>query len=121
MPKRSRCTASLCTCVDFPHPSDPSNVINGSRRMMSFLRRHCACKDVFQSSKEPATFNYQTSTATDGILALEVSLDVVSLEFGIYEILLAGETGAIVVFRGRTSSWKPRQVGPACAITRREI
>ncbi len=64
MPKRSRCPASLCTCVDFPHPSDPSNVINGSRRMMSFLRRHCACKGVFQSSKsqqssskEPATFN----------------------------------------------------------------
>jgi predicted RNA-binding protein with PUA-like domain len=49
--------------------------------MMSFLRSHCACKDVFQSSKEPATFNYQTSSATDGILALEVSLDVVSLEF----------------------------------------
>ncbi len=40
---------------------------------MSFLRRHCACKDVFQSSKEPATFNYQTSTATDGILAPQTS------------------------------------------------
>jgi len=65
---------------------------------MSFLRRRYACKDVFQSSKEPATFNYQTLSATDGILALEVSVDVVSLEFGIYEILLAGETGAIVVF-----------------------
>jgi hypothetical protein len=24
--------------------------MNGSRGMMSFLRRHCACKDVFQSS-----------------------------------------------------------------------
>jgi len=31
------------------------------------------------------------------ILLLEVSLDVVSLEFGIYEIVLAGETGTIFV------------------------
>jgi len=30
-------------------------------------------------------------------LALEVSLDVVSLEFGIYEIVLAGETGTVFV------------------------
>jgi hypothetical protein len=31
-------------------------------------------------------------------LLLEVSLDVVSLEFGIYEIVLAGETGANFLF-----------------------
>lgn len=33
-------------------------------------------------------------------LGLEVSLDVVSLEFEIYEIFLAGETGTIFVFVG---------------------
>jgi predicted RNA-binding protein with PUA-like domain len=60
--------------------------MNGSRGMMSLVRRHCACKDVFQSSKsqqpsskEPATFN--KPSATDALLELEVSLDVVSLEF----------------------------------------
>ena len=31
------------------------------------------------------------------IFGLEVSQDIVSLEFGIYEIVLAGETGAILV------------------------
>jgi predicted RNA-binding protein with PUA-like domain len=60
--------------------------MNGSGGMMSLVRRHCACKDVFQSSKsqqpsskEPATLN--KPSATDAILELEVSLDVVSLEF----------------------------------------
>src|SRR5438552_2221323 len=38
MPKRSRCPASLCTRVDFPHPSDPQNVINARRRILSFVR-----------------------------------------------------------------------------------
>ena len=32
------------------------------------------------------------------IFWLEVSLDVVSLEFGIYEIFLAGETGTVFLF-----------------------
>ena len=32
------------------------------------------------------------------LLVLEVSLDVVSLEFGTYEIVLARETGTILVF-----------------------
>jgi hypothetical protein len=31
-------------------------------------------------------------------LGLEVSLDIVSLEFGTYEIFLAGETGAVCLF-----------------------
>jgi predicted RNA-binding protein with PUA-like domain len=60
--------------------------MNGSRGMMSLVRRHCACKDVFQSSKsqqpsskESATFNKPSTT--DAMLELEVSLDVVSLEF----------------------------------------
>jgi predicted RNA-binding protein with PUA-like domain len=60
--------------------------MNGSRGMMSLVRRHCACKDVFQSSKsqqpsskEPETFI--KPSATGAILELEVSLDVVSLEF----------------------------------------
>jgi hypothetical protein len=35
--------------VDFPHPSDPSNVTNGSRGMISLVRSRCACKDVFQT------------------------------------------------------------------------
>src|SRR5436190_1143320 len=78
--------ASRCTCVDLPYPSEPSNVMNGSGGMMSLVRRHCACKGVFQSSKsqqpsskEPATFNKPSTT--DAMLELEVSLDVVSLEF----------------------------------------
>jgi len=60
--------------------------MNGSGGMMSLVRRHCACKGVFQSSKsqqpsskESATFNKPSTT--DAMLELEVSLDVVSLEF----------------------------------------
>src|SRR5438874_10210620 len=89
-PDFSSRAASRCTCVDLPHPSEPSNVMNGSRGMMSLVRRHCACKDVFQSSKsqqpsskEPATFNKPSTT--DAMLELEVSLD--GCELGIYEIL----------------------------------
>ncbi len=32
------------------------------------------------------------------MLALELSADVVSLELGIYEIFLAGKTGAVFLF-----------------------
>jgi hypothetical protein len=38
-PELSSRAANLCTCVDFPLPSDPSNVMNGSRRMMSIVKQ----------------------------------------------------------------------------------
>jgi hypothetical protein len=38
-PERSSRAANLCTCVDFPLPSDPSNVMNGSRRTMSIVKQ----------------------------------------------------------------------------------
>jgi len=38
-PECSSRAANLCTCVDFPLPSDPSNVMNGSRRMMSIVKQ----------------------------------------------------------------------------------
>jgi len=57
------------------------------------------------------TFNFQqTLSATDAILELEVSLDVVSLEFGIHEILLARETGTILVFVVGLCRGRPNQL-----------
>ncbi len=44
------------------------------------------------------------------ILLLEVSLDVVSLEFGIYEIVLAGETGTILLFVVGPRGGRPDQL-----------
>jgi len=38
-PERSSRAANLCICVDFPHPSDPSNVMNGSRGMISIVKQ----------------------------------------------------------------------------------
>ena len=41
-PDRCNRAANLCTCVDLPLPSDPSNVMNGSLAMMSFVKQaHC--------------------------------------------------------------------------------
>jgi hypothetical protein len=64
--------------------------------MISLGRRRRACKDVFENSK----FQHPSSgeapmvvTRQDGQplrFGLEVSLDVVSLKFGIHEIVLAG-------------------------------
>jgi len=31
--------ASICTWVDFPQPSDPSNVIKGKRAIMSIFKQ----------------------------------------------------------------------------------
>jgi len=36
---RSKRAASLFTCVDLPHPSDPSNVMNGIRDMISIVKQ----------------------------------------------------------------------------------
>ena len=41
---------------------------------------------------------------------LEVSLDIVSLEFGPYEILLAGETGTILVLVVGLSRRRPDEL-----------
>src|SRR6267143_1993274 len=41
-PERSSRAANLCTCVDFPLPSDPSNVMNGSRGMTSIVKQASA-------------------------------------------------------------------------------
>ena len=43
-------------------------------------------------------------------LLLEVSLDVVSLEFEIYEIVLAGETGTILLFVVGPRGGRPDQL-----------
>jgi hypothetical protein len=40
--ERSSRAANLCTCVDLPQPSDPSNVMNGSRGMMSIVKQASA-------------------------------------------------------------------------------
>ena len=78
--------------------------MNGSGGMISLGRRRRACKDVFEGPK----FQHPSSreapmlvTKHDGNecdLGLEVSLDIVSLEFGTYEIFLASETGAVCLF-----------------------
>jgi len=44
--------------VDFPLPSDPSNVMNGSRGMISLVRRRSSCKDVFQDLFEAGNLEY---------------------------------------------------------------
>jgi hypothetical protein len=44
------------------------------------------------------------------IFGLEVSQDIVSLEFGIYEIVLAGETGAILVLMVGLCCRRPDQL-----------
>ena len=67
--------------------------MNGSRGMMSLVRSRCACKDVFQTSK----LQLLTVSAANKLLGIDVSLDIASLEFGIYEIVLAGETGTVFV------------------------
>jgi len=61
--------------------------MNGSGGMMSLVRRHCACKDVFQSSKsqqpsskESATFNKPYRLPTQ-YWSLRFLWMVVSLEF----------------------------------------
>ena len=43
-------------------------------------------------------------------LLLEVSLDVVSLEFEIYEIVLAGKTGTILLFVVGPRGGRPDQL-----------
>jgi hypothetical protein len=67
--------------------------MNGSRGMISLGRRH----RVFQAPN-PKLATGAFERAVIRILRLEVSLDVVSLELGIYEIVLAGETGAVFLF-----------------------
>src|SRR5439155_26778410 len=57
-PDRWRRAVSLSDCVDFPLPSDPSNVMNGSRGMISLVRRRSSCKDVFQDLFEAGNLEY---------------------------------------------------------------
>src|SRR5947208_9566782 len=44
IPERSSRAANLCTCVVFPHPSDPSNVMNGSRGMIDSETKQPNCR-----------------------------------------------------------------------------
>src|SRR5438132_4494897 len=99
---RSRRAASRRTCVDFPQPSDPSNVINGPRGMISLARRH----SVFQAPNPniQARENLQLPRSKN-IRAIQSDLVIGdwlfsgywNLEFGTYEILLARETGAVLL------------------------
>src|SRR5438132_4916210 len=44
IPERSSRAANLCTCVVFPHPSDPSNVMNGNRGMIDSETKQPNCR-----------------------------------------------------------------------------
>jgi hypothetical protein len=60
------------------------------------------------------------SSAADWILRLEVSLDVVSLEFGIYEIVLARKTGTILLLVVGLHHRRPDQLDRRAQLRRKK-
>src|SRR4029077_15928285 len=91
-PERSRLAANLCTCVDFPLPSDPSNVMDGSRRMMSIVKQASTVVECARSSSKPiCRLQYRWITFND-------------------EKFLARETGTILVFVVGLCRGRPNQL-----------